>query len=161
MRKELNIHAANSGMTFHVNNVGELIANSLWSRLVSRVSKDHELDFSTSEEIINATLDFLKMCADYPGNRFSPSKPIDIGWHTFLMYTRDYASFCDRYAGRMIHHVPNDDPDNQNLRGGVQRTVEFMRENGVKFNENMWPVDENGSCTVDCTDNCHTCSHDT
>lgn len=32
---------------------------------------------------------------------------IDDMWHTFLLFTRDYSSFCRSYFGRFIHHVPN------------------------------------------------------
>lgn len=36
---------------------------------------------------------------------------IDNMWHTFLLFTRDYADFCERYLGRFIHHVPNTNAD--------------------------------------------------
>ncbi|WP_214110362.1 hypothetical protein [Acrocarpospora catenulata] len=45
-----------------------------------------------------------------PGVGLAPSERVDIGWHTFLMYTRDYAAFCQTVAGRIIHHQPDDDP---------------------------------------------------
>jgi len=35
-----------------------------------------------------------------------PIKEIDIVWHTFLLFTAEYADFCDRYVGRFVHHVP-------------------------------------------------------
>lgn len=31
---------------------------------------------------------------------------IDEGWHSFLLYTEDYASFCNEYLGEFVHHVP-------------------------------------------------------
>ncbi|MEG9884477.1 MAG: hypothetical protein V6Z86_07655 [Hyphomicrobiales bacterium] len=31
---------------------------------------------------------------------------IDKLWHTFVIFTREYAGFCDKVAGRFIHHVP-------------------------------------------------------
>ena len=34
-----------------------------------------------------------------------PIKEIDIVWHTFLLFTAEYADFCDRYVGRFVHHV--------------------------------------------------------
>lgn len=35
-----------------------------------------------------------------------PIKEIDIVWHTFLLFTAEYADFCDRYVGRFVHHEP-------------------------------------------------------
>jgi hypothetical protein len=35
-----------------------------------------------------------------------PIMEIDIVWHTFLLFTAEYADFCDRYIGRFVHHVP-------------------------------------------------------
>src|SRR5690606_28161878 len=37
---------------------------------------------------------------------FNEAKAIDLMWHTFLLYTRQYAEFCDRYFGFFLHHQP-------------------------------------------------------
>ncbi|WP_367607831.1 hypothetical protein [Legionella sp. W05-934-2] len=34
-------------------------------------------------------------------------RPIDDMWHNFILYTRDYIQFCDRYFGTYIHHEPD------------------------------------------------------
>jgi hypothetical protein len=31
---------------------------------------------------------------------------IDEMWHAFVLFTRDYAAFCDKHFGRFIHHAP-------------------------------------------------------
>jgi hypothetical protein len=31
---------------------------------------------------------------------------IDMMWHTFLLFTRDYARFCRTYFGFFVHHQP-------------------------------------------------------
>uniref|UniRef100_B8HQA6 Uncharacterized protein n=1 Tax=Cyanothece sp. (strain PCC 7425 / ATCC 29141) TaxID=395961 RepID=B8HQA6_CYAP4 len=38
---------------------------------------------------------------------YPPLLPIDDLWHTFLLFTRDYAEFCQEYFGYFIHHTPN------------------------------------------------------
>ncbi|WP_166243513.1 hypothetical protein [Paenibacillus turpanensis] len=38
------------------------------------------------------------------------SERVDVLWHEMLMFTREYQQFCDRFVGRMIHHVPNTAP---------------------------------------------------
>lgn len=34
------------------------------------------------------------------------SQDVDNLWHTFLLFTKEYADFCKKHAGRFIHHVP-------------------------------------------------------
>lgn len=34
-------------------------------------------------------------------------KDIDLMWHIFLLYTKDYADFCDKYFGEFLHHLPD------------------------------------------------------
>jgi hypothetical protein len=45
--------------------------------------------------------------ADAPRLAISPStKLLDEMWHTFILFTVDYVSYCDRYFGRYLHHRP-------------------------------------------------------
>jgi hypothetical protein len=129
----------------------EMISDELQTRLVARIVKDHGLPEEEAREILDATLGFLKLCADHPGNGFAPSSRVDIGYHTLLLYTRDYAAFCERVAGRLIHHEPNDVPGQPSIRmAGSSDTVAFMREHGVAFSPVMWGVGASGlgECTV-------------
>ena len=34
-------------------------------------------------------------------------KEIDDMWHTFLLFTKDYAEFSEVYFGKFVHHQPN------------------------------------------------------
>jgi hypothetical protein len=36
----------------------------------------------------------------------SPSKAVDLAWHEFILFTRDYTEFCHQYFGCFVHHVP-------------------------------------------------------
>ncbi len=134
-----------------------LVSGKLWNRLVGRIQKDHpEIKKNEAEAIMDAALGFLKLCANHPENRFAPSEKVDIGWHTFLMYTREYHEFCRDLGGNYIHHVPNDDPRVPQERGALGKTVRFMRTNGVTFSPRLWFG--NADCTVDCRDDCSNCS---
>jgi len=31
---------------------------------------------------------------------------IDEMWHTFVLFTKEYAAFCQRYFGQFLHHAP-------------------------------------------------------
>lgn len=54
---------------------------------------------------MDQALAFLIACANTP-RPLAPSAEVDLGWHTFLLYTNEYADFCERIAGRFIHHRP-------------------------------------------------------
>lgn len=44
---------------------------------------------------------------DAPQLAISPStKLVDEMWHTFILFTHDYVSYCERYFGRYLHHDP-------------------------------------------------------
>lgn len=34
-------------------------------------------------------------------------RSIDEMWHNFILYTRDYTHFCQRYFGQYLHHQPD------------------------------------------------------
>ena len=35
-----------------------------------------------------------------------PSQVVDVAWHEFILFTKEYAEFCDRALGRFLHHTP-------------------------------------------------------
>lgn len=36
------------------------------------------------------------------------SARVDEVWHQFVLFTAEYAEFCSRFAGRFLHHVPDE-----------------------------------------------------
>jgi hypothetical protein len=132
----------------------DLIEEGLRERLVARIIKDHDLAEEEAREIVDATAGFLKLCADHPGQSFAPSKAVDIGWHTFLLYTRGYAAFCERIAGHFIHHEPNDVSGMMATVVAIRPTmtsrdtVAFMQVYGIPFNPTMWGAAEDSHCSL-------------
>lgn len=37
-----------------------------------------------------------------------PSQVVDVAWHEFILFTRNYKSFCDRAIGHFLHHTPTE-----------------------------------------------------
>ena len=105
---------------------------------MGRIVKDEEVDQELAAQIMDSALGFLYLSATNPGQNFSPSPLVDIGWHTFIMYTSEYAEFCDRMAGRFIHHRPNDDPSAVEKPGGIARTREALVSDGLPLIELIW-----------------------
>ena len=115
----------------------QLIGDPLWQRLVGRIVKDHShqgIDEELAQRIINEALAFLNLCAIQNETAYGPSELVDIGWHTFILYTKEYAAFCDRVAGRFLHHNPNDEQGQLSAHSVLYETVAALREIG--------PVDE-------------------
>jgi hypothetical protein len=115
-----------------------LVSGVTFDRLVGRIVKEEGFDRSVAEEIMEAAICFLVICAENPDESFSPSPIVDIGWHTFILYTREYAKFCNEVAGRFIHHAPNDMPDAPQTPGGLQRTIDHIVANGLPYNALLW-----------------------
>lgn len=124
-----------------------LVSDQLWERLVNRIVKDEDMERSLAERIMDQALGFLKFGADHPDQSFSPSPLVDIGWHTFILYTREYMAFCQRVAGAYIHHSPNDIPGAVYEKGAVQRTVVTLRANDFVLDEALWTA--KADCTAD------------
>lgn len=87
-----------------------LITPVLFDRLTQRITTDHpDITQADAERILDQALAFLATCATST-IPLGPSDIVDIGWHTFLLYTGEYADFCTKVAGRYIHHAPDDLP---------------------------------------------------
>ena len=116
----------------------QLVSAELFDRLVGRIVKYEDVERNLAERIMESTLGFLWLSATTPGIALSPSPLADIGWHTFILYTRGYRDFCERVAGRFIHHEPNDNPEAQQRPGGIKRTILAFRGAGLPLDDMIW-----------------------
>ena len=138
-----------------------LVDEQLWERLVNRIVKDESMERDLAERVMNEALGFLQLCANEPDGNYSPSTTVDVGWHTFILYTREYAAFCDRVAGTFIHHNPTDIPGMDYSDGMTPaQTMEAMRKYGP-VDDMLWAsaADCNDSGTGCHGGNCNTCDH--
>ncbi len=42
----------------------------------------------------------------FPCGMYPEMQEIDDMWHTFLLFTKDYGEFCQKFFGEFLHHVP-------------------------------------------------------
>ena len=133
-----------------------LVSEELFDRLVRRIVADGGIDRRLAERIMDQALAFLSACAANTGVPLSPSEAVDLGWHTFILHTKDYAQFCHRVAGRFIHHVPTDEADpavqREAARATLVRTVEAIERRGFTADAALWPL--SGAKCQKCTQ-CH------
>lgn len=59
-----------------------------------------------AERCFEELKNFLARAAAERSSIEPPSKEVDQMWHTFLLFTKDYAAFCERSFGKFVHHVP-------------------------------------------------------
>jgi hypothetical protein len=136
-----------------------LVTDELWCRLTNRIVADEDMELSLAERIMDQALGFLQFCAVKTDvGLYPPSKLVDIGWHTLILYTKDYASFCEKIAGRFIHHEPSDVPGVDYGVGAINvtSTVKAMKRQGFMVDEMLWATsgdcgDSGGSC---CASSC-------
>lgn len=124
-----------------------LLPADQYARLTARLVADHGLEAGYADRVMGQALAFLAACAaNTTGAPLAPSAAVDLGWHVFILHTRDYARFCERLAGRFIHHEPTDpaDADGGGLEA-VHATVDAIRAAGYTVDAELWP--SRGDCS--------------
>jgi hypothetical protein len=118
-----------------------LISGRLFDRLAARITVEHGFPRILAERIMEQALAFLAASATHSGASLVPCELVDIGWHTFILYTRDYAEFCQRMASRFIHHVPHesDTPGDTIQQAAVRtRTLAAITSAGYVVDVELW-----------------------
>ncbi|PIR83544.1 hypothetical protein COU18_02560 [Candidatus Kaiserbacteria bacterium CG10_big_fil_rev_8_21_14_0_10_51_14] len=93
---------------------------------------------------------FLYLCAVEPGAK-APTRKIDVGWHEFMLYSRDYREFCLRALGQVIDHAPNSYLHPVEDQRDLVRTTRSMAEAMFGELSTNWHVphgDSESPCTA-------------
>lgn len=73
------------------------------------VKKGLARDPRQAEELITEYLRYMTIVSENHGQIFAPSDAVDEVWHTHLLFTADYAEFCEKVVGTFLHHRPATD----------------------------------------------------
>lgn len=128
-----------------------LLPEPLFARLVDRIVADCGVEVGSglgpefvrewAVRVMDQALAFLGACA-VTDVVMSPTEVVDIGWHTFILHTREYMAFCDLVAGRYIHHLPTDQGDpgahGSTARAVIDGTVTEIRRAGFVVDDELW-----------------------
>ena len=70
------------------------------------VSYPH-LEADDIELVIKGLREYFHLC-NIAGKTMvaMPSQVVDIAWHDFILFTREYELFCQQALGRFLHHTP-------------------------------------------------------
>ncbi|MFF8845466.1 glycine-rich domain-containing protein [Streptomyces sp. NPDC015127] len=126
-----------------------LVDEELFDSIVRLVMHEKGRDRAFAEQVTDQALAFVATAA-VSTVPMVPSDDVDEGLHAFILHTPDHHAFCDKHAGRFLHH---------NARPGVPRKVEdvtasarAMKAAGFMVIDARWTVDgENAAqCDSDC-----------
>ena len=78
--------------------------------LIKRIKQKHNyLSDADIQKVIRALRDYFYICNKADGKMVAmPSEIVDVAWHEFLLFTRDYQLFCQKGIGRFLHHTPTE-----------------------------------------------------
>jgi hypothetical protein len=105
---------------------------------IRRYCKENHATPQEAEVVFREMLKFLYLSARAGSEGFGCAISIEIEkldwmWHTFLLFTRDYAEFCERYFGFFLDHVPTEAEeaneiagDENELRASIERQFSFV-----------------------------------
>ncbi|MEU8131953.1 glycine-rich domain-containing protein [Streptodolium elevatio] len=131
------------------------VSAALRARLSARIQSERpEIGAELADRIVSGTAVFLAVSAANPVQRMTPSALIDVGWHAWVLHTRDYAEFCAT-LGRFVHHVPTDEarPATEG-RAEVTRTADLIKSAGYPVDAELWAVAgaDCSQCHAGCSD---------
>lgn len=69
--------------------------------------KRPELTPTQRELVFDGLKDYFHLC-NIAGRQMvaMPSQVVDDAWHEFILFTRQYQSYCQQALGRFLHHTP-------------------------------------------------------
>jgi hypothetical protein len=79
------------------------IMSTVPARVVTYFAWKNNYDIVDAERLFDQLESFL---GSSNGSCQVPSMAIDEAWHTFILHTKEYASYCMSRFGRFIDHVP-------------------------------------------------------
>lgn len=103
--------------------------------VIERLMKSWNISLEESTSIFNEMKKWLWLCADNRRRKLSGEKVpslavtqsmtlLDEMWHAFILFTKPYTAFCDKYFGFYIHHGPTTDSQRQEIKTEIEKNPE-------------------------------------
>src|SRR4029079_4720599 len=74
--------------------------------VVERIAYDLKFSVEKAQELFEDLKKFLCVAAVSNENTVPPPF-IDEAWHSFILFTKDYQLFCEKYFNNFLHHLPH------------------------------------------------------
>lgn len=94
----------------------------------ARICRELDCDPATAHQLFEDLMRFLWLAGAAPTHDMIPSPIIDEAWHCFLLFTQDYADFCEEYFGSFIHHTAHRVGEPRSDRTELIPTIDAMHE---------------------------------
>ena len=144
--KYLTANAKQTNVKSQSDTINQVMAYQM-PNIIKRCQKD--FGYSDADMVIleKELKRFLIMCivldSDYLGMY---SKDVDNLWHSFILFTKEYAEFGETYAGKFLHHAPeiNDNRTPDEFAKSREGFRGFIKDYQRIFNEeahNIWFLD--------------------
>ncbi len=126
--------------------------------LIERLVEKKGMSLTEATALYEDTLRFLYLCGTTP-RALAPSERIDLAWHEFLLFTREYQNFCRRMFGFFIHHNPRESgkrPKPDGASSVIKDTISAAKVTFGDLSANWdFPKPANFTCNYNCV-NCST-----
>lgn len=126
--------------------------------VIEKIQKESNYSKEKAVEIFRDTLRYLYLSV-VAEESISPTKMIDMGWHHFILFTKDYEDFCEKYLGQFVHHSPHTNEEKghssyiENSRKRAIRTIELAQKHlgqNLSPNWDFRSEDIVDACSTDC-----------
>ena len=112
--------------------------------VLNRYARDYETSLDYAKRLERELKRYLTLCALNPRKGYAMAGPVDGLWHTFLLFTRLYARFCDQTAGEFLHHEPGDIENENELQRFEEEYANLWSDYEATFGEpppdTIWPT---------------------
>lgn len=101
--------------------------------VIHKFKEEWQLSEEEVKDIFDETKKFLFLASVTTQQCFNleinePLLIIDKMWHTFILFTEDYAEFCNTHFGAMLHHQPFS-------KNHLKNMIKKLSEHGTTLNE--------------------------
>lgn len=98
--------------------------------VVARIARDLDISLEKGGELFMEVKRFLWLASQKSEekNGLIPTPIIDEAWHAFVLFTEDYAEFCEKFFGRFLHHVPHRVGEAQLDQTALHQSIDAMHE---------------------------------
>lgn len=124
----------------------EALAHPPQPFLIEKFAKDHGYTEDEARSLFEDVKRFLLLGSLVDASP-APSLPIDQMWHSFILFTKDYADFCAKVGG-FIHHRPL--PQTSDHQPPIDPTLALMTAAYGELSEKHWPAPLGAFGIMDC-----------
>lgn len=95
--------------------------------IVYRISKDLKISLEDASTIFTDLKKFLWVASKSEKETIPPPL-IDEAWHSFILFTQDYHSFCMEHFGEFLHHIPHRSTDDELPMKQIQESIDLFQK---------------------------------